>query len=741
MLCHAMGEEGSAPQDAKEDEPLEKDQQNFPCNQCEKIFSKLSFMLKHRRYEHSGEKIKCPQCDYATRKDYHMKNHMMKHSNETTPPESCQKIYECIHCENRCETKQGLKKHIDNIHLGIKFQCSQCEFLGYEIRKHMLIHSDGKHVCDICGHKSREPKDLRYHMLSQHSGKNRIRQRRKAKESCNVLKQDSFCTLCEFKCKDKNYLKQHVLTVHEGKRYACDKCDYSAKYPANLNKHKTMVHQGREESAETFKKRNIEKVGANYESAPSELFSDIKTDIEMKYSVAHETGHEIREEKVENPKTIVVQSGELEKSLLQEWQVVEFGELEKSSLPELEQEKRPLLELQIKSKNDGTMSEGDVACKEEWTGDDSKITPVTVEVKSGVRSVRQFNCEQCDSNFLNMKGLKSHMDSMHNEVESACSKCSFMGTRAQLNYHFFEHNPNICDECGITVPGPPATLKYHILRNHSKSIKQCKLCTFKGTFSKFKYHTMFEHQNPQACVQCGMKLKHEKALQYHMKSKHPEVKTQLRKRKTVEEGAIAKWLEKKPNVILKPKVSDTVVQIKISSKTLEQIEKKIQKQGNTWTCQVCNYRGPRNHKSDIMTHAEKHIEGLEYSCTMCDKTFATSVKMKAHYNSTHNVRTARVFETAEATLKVMNINIELKYKQQLEGMLECRDGLWTCVTCEFSSGSQIKKDQKRKVMEHVEKHIRGDNSCSICGKTCHTLSAMRAHCRHKHKRKLTISYV
>ena len=149
--------------------------------------------------------------------------------------------------------------------------------------------------------------------------------------------------------------------------------------------------------------------------------------------------------------------------------------------------------------------------------------------------------------------------------------------------------------------------------------------------------------------------------------------------------------------LLKPKVSDTVVQIKISSKTLEQIEKKIQKQGNTWTCQVCNYRGPRNHKSDIMTHAEKHIEGLEYSCTMCDKTFVTSVKMKAHYNSTHNVRTARVFETAEATLKVMNINIELKYKQQLEGMLECRDGLWTCVTCEFSSGSQIKKDQKRKV--------------------------------------------
>ena len=253
MSCYAMGAEGSAPQTVKQEEPLEKEQQNFPCNQCEKTFNRLSFMLKHRRYEHTNEKIKCAQCDYATQKDYHMKNHTIKHSFETITKENSRKIYECIHCENKCETKQGLRKHIENIHEEIKFQCSQCEYLGYEIRRHMLIHSDGKHVCDICGHKSREPKDLKYHMLSWHSNKNRRKQRAKPKESCHILKQESVCTLCEFKCKDKNYLKQHVLTVHEGKRYACDKCDYSAKYPANLTKHKTMVHQGREEGTETFK--------------------------------------------------------------------------------------------------------------------------------------------------------------------------------------------------------------------------------------------------------------------------------------------------------------------------------------------------------------------------------------------------------------------------------------------------------------------------------------------------------
>ena len=717
-----MGTEGSALQAAKQDEPLEKEQHDFPCNQCEKTFSRLSFMLKHKRYEHSGEKIKCSQCDYATRKDYHMKNHMIKHSTETALQESCLKMYKCIHCENKCETKQGLKKHIENIHIGVKFQCSQCEYLGYEIRRHMLIHSDGKHVCDICGHKSREPKDLRYHMLSQHSGKSRRKLRAKAKEICNVLKQESLCTLCEFKCKDRNYLKQHVLTVHEGKRYACDQCDYSAKYPANLTKHKTMVHQGKDEGIKTCKQgereRNVEKKDVKYETATSEVWSDIETipeqnEIGMKFSFVHDTKEELGKVKT-----------------------VEPGELEKNVLPELRS--------RIISNSADTISKGEIARKEECIGDESMITPITVEDNShdGDLKVRKFRCEECGSNFVNMRGLKSHLDSMHNEVASTCSKCSFMGTRAQLNYHLFQHNPNICDECGITVPGPPVTLKYHILKKHSTTIKQCDKCTFKGTFPKFRYHTMYEHQNPQSCDECGMKLKHEKALEYHMSSKHPEVKNQLsvRKRKIVEDGAITKWTDKKTNVMLKPKLSDTVVQIKMSSKRLEQIEKKIQKKGNTWTCQVCNYQSTKNYKSDIISHAEKHIEGLEYPCTMCDKIFSTSVNMKAHYNSTHNVRTARIIETVEAT-KTININIEIKYKQKLEAMLECRDGMWKCVTCKFSSGSKIKKDQKRKVKEHVEKHIQGDNSCTICGKTCHTLSSMRAHCKVKHKKQLIISYV
>ena len=652
--------------------------------------------------------MKCPQCDYETGKDFHMKKHLLKHSTETAMQKTVTKIYKCNHCDNTCETKQGLNKHIDSIHLGIKYQCSQCEFLGYEIRRHMLIHSEGRHVCDICGHRSRLPKELKYHMLSRHSGKNRRKQRAKAKERSNVQKQDSFCNQCEFKCKQKSYLKQHILTVHEGQRYACDKCDHSSKYPPNLIKHKTMMHQGREEATDSCLKaeseRNVQKVAAKCKTVQSAdvQFGSGRQENETKYSAV----------------VVVEPAGELQNSLPKELQKISNNGVD-----------------------DTLLSLSETSYKEKKCLDDESKT----EDKSYIESfqVRRFICKDCGSSFLNMNGLKKHIDSMHSEVASSvCSKCSFAGSRAQVNYHFFGHDPNICEECGVTVPGPPATLKYHMLKKHSKSTKKCNECTFEGTFSKFRYHTMFEHQSPRACGECGLKVKHEKALIYHMKSKHAELKSQLsgRKRKIVEDGAIAMWMEKKTNVKLKPKLSDTVVQIKISSTTLEQIEKKIEKKANTWTCCVCNRQSANNQKSDLLKHAEKHIEGLEYFCTMCDKTFSTSVNMGSHYNSTHNVKTSCVIETVEAA-KTMNINIEMKYKKRLESMLENRDGLWTCVTCNYSSGAKIEKDRKRKVRDHVEKHIQGDNSCTACGKICRTLSAMRSHCRGKHNMQLLISYV
>ena len=739
--------ESNAGSIAQQDETHGKGREIFPCDQCEKTFSRTHFMLKHKRYEHSNKTIKCPKCAYTTTKDHRLKYHLNKHPSDNASVEVDPKPYRCGYCETRCETKQGLKKHVDNKHLGIKFQCSQCEFHGYEIRKHMLIHSEGRHVCDVCGHKSRERKELKYHFLTQHTGKGKPKRRERTNKTTKALKQESVCNQCDFKCRDKGYLKQHILTVHEGKRYSCDKCNHIAKYPGNLQKHRIMVHQDIQngDDRSTNKSKFLQdEVDSNYAPPFQVRMITELNETDVKPSLFEETRRLENEvlDKLDNqeikiggpPDQISIEV--LDK--LDNQKIKIDGQPDQISHQEdresdIEERVNDVTHIGVEHELNEQRSHMDVIDNTNRFVDDN--------FQIGKFVVRNFKCEECESSFTSMNSLKNHRDSRHNERLSSCTKCSFKGTRAQVNYHYFEHNPNICEECGITVPGPPATLRYHILKKHSNTIKQCDKCPFEGTFSKFRYHSMYEHQQPKACEECGMVLKHEKALEYHMKSKHTETEKLLRgrKRKVVEEGAISKWSERKPNIKLKPKISDKEIKIEISKETIEKVEMLVQKKGNTWTCLKCDFQSSGNYKSDFTSHAEKHIEGLEYVCALCDKIFSASVNMRAHYNSTHRVKTAIVVETQEDT-KAVNINIEMRYKQKLDSMIECRDGLWTCVVCNYSSLAEITKDRKRKVRMHAEKHIKGENSCTLCGKTCRTLSAMRDHSRTKHKRRLQINY-
>ena len=708
---------------AQQDETHNKGREIFPCDQCEKTFSRIHFMLKHKRYEHSNITIKCPKCAYTTTKDHRLRYHLKKHPSDASV-EGDPKPHKCGYCETRCETKQGLNKHVDNKHLGIKYQCSQCEFHGYEIRKHMLIHSEGRHVCDVCGHKSRERKELKYHFLTQHTGKSKPKRRERTNKATKVLKQECVCNHCDFKCRDKGYLKQHILTVHEGKRYSCDKCNHIAKYPGNLQKHRIMVHQDIQNGDDASKSKFLQDKVSSSSSKVSFQVGMIteSNEPDVKPSLVEET------RPIENEVLDKLDNKEIKIG----GQYDQIGQ-EEDRQSDIEERVDDVTHIGVEHELNEQRYPMDVIDNTNRSVDDN--------FQIGKVVVRNFICEECDSSFTSMNSLKNHKDSLHNQRLSSCTKCSFKGTRAQVNYHYFEHNPNICEECGITVPGPPATLRYHILKKHSNTIKQCEKCPFKGTFSKFRYHSMYEHQQPKTCEECGMVLKHEKALEYHMKSKHTEAEKLLRgrKRKIVEEGAISKWSEKKPSIKLKPKISEREIKIEISKETIEQVEMLVQKKRNSWTCLKCDFQSSGNYKSDFTSHAEKHIEGLEYLCALCDKIFSTSVNMRAHYNSTHRVKTAIVVETQEDT-KAVNINIDMRYKQKMDSMIECRDGLWTCVVCNYSSLAEITKDRKRKVRMHAEKHIQGENSCTLCGKTCRTLSAMRDHIRTKHKRRLHINY-
>ena len=63
---------------------------------------------------------------------------------------------------------------------------------------------------------------------------------------------------------------------------------------------------------------------------------------------------------------------------------------------------------------------------------------------------------------------------------------------------------------------------------------------------------------------------------------------------------------------------------------MARIETMIQRQPEGYNCTNCDYT--TKNRSHMIEHVEKHIEGLEYPCNVCNKTFRTSVSFRIHNN-------------------------------------------------------------------------------------------------------------
>ena len=79
--------------------------------------------------------------------------------------------------------------------------------------------------------------------------------------------------------------------------------------------------------------------------------------------------------------------------------------------------------------------------------------------------------------------------------------------------------------------------------------------------------------------------------------------------------------------------------IDVSSFTLEEIEEKLKElyqkidgvSPGLWTCMACNYTSKQ--KANVKRHVEIHVEGLSYSCNLCNKEFRL-INSLNHHNST-----------------------------------------------------------------------------------------------------------
>ena len=60
----------------------------------------------------------------------------------------------------------------------------------------------------------------------------------------------------------------------------------------------------------------------------------------------------------------------------------------------------------------------------------------------------------------------------------------------------------------------------------------------------------------------------------------------------------------------------------------ETIQKNLVREVGGYSCKICNFS--RKLKIDVTRHIETHIEGLSYSCSVCQKTFRSRNSLNVH---------------------------------------------------------------------------------------------------------------
>ena len=86
--------------------------------------------------------------------------------------------------------------------------------------------------------------------------------------------------------------------------------------------------------------------------------------------------------------------------------------------------------------------------------------------------------------------------------------------------------------------------------------------------------------------------------------------------------------------VKKHKLENTIlVSVKDNSEVEEKIQEILSKQDGVYHCSICGYNNKS--KRDMVRHIETHIEGLSYSCSVCQKTFRSRNSLHTHKSVYH----------------------------------------------------------------------------------------------------------
>ena len=210
----------------------------FQCPKCEKLFSHINGVKRHHEADHQGLKYVCSQCEDRQFAELKLLTRHIQSKHDG--PE-----HFCYMCEYEATSQGNLENHIESEHDGVKYAFGS------------IFHTQriNKYPCKQCEYKASKPDLLKSHVNSKHEGEDKF-ECNKCDYQCDLKQQLKLhteskhecitysCNQCIYKGTTKAYLKHHVQSMHEGIKYACNHCEFQSAHKHHLKSHIESKHEG-----------------------------------------------------------------------------------------------------------------------------------------------------------------------------------------------------------------------------------------------------------------------------------------------------------------------------------------------------------------------------------------------------------------------------------------------------------------------------------------------------------------
>ena len=157
--------------------------------------------------------------------------------------------YPCMHCDYRASQKTNLDIHVESVHEKKYYQCSLCDYkihsrfnLSRHMRRNHKSQRNSMRKYEVYNKAFKSETKLRLHASGKKKTENRISFQNKRPQHSKGL---YVCKECKRGFSQRPNLNRHRRAVHLGLKHKCELCDYEATQISNLVAHKFRRHENK----------------------------------------------------------------------------------------------------------------------------------------------------------------------------------------------------------------------------------------------------------------------------------------------------------------------------------------------------------------------------------------------------------------------------------------------------------------------------------------------------------------